>query len=260
MKQEDICVSIAVIDYLSEGIEWTCDKEIMKRIKATSTNNLKIIAENNSDLSVLAKVELTYRRAHNNIHEEGNPLLSESYKPFLTSSKNLTDSDCVEKWIAESLISNDSKFADKSNKERIEIALGGYYSESINRKISDLRNHKIVSIITEANEHNLIRFFCESIPDIIDRPVLEVKELWTSFIYDLTEATITLGSTSKVKCIKPWASIKVGEVFTGIWKQSHPSYLLRLDLSKWPPGATHPSIFYDKKNDKIQTTKNFEVL
>lgn len=272
MNDIDTHEYLQAIDQIAEGRDWFSvvpedARNIAGRVKATTTTDLKAIVESDdSVVAEFAKKELA-ERALSDTHVDGNPSFLESYKPYDSTGGSLhevlTASDPVEKWIADFVASDNPKFDGKSKKERINMALGAYYAAS-KKEAVDLslrRDSKIVRIVTESNDEPLIRFFVESIEGVASRSMLDIKDLWETFVHDLTEAAVTLGSVGQVKCIKPWGACTVGKVYKGVWRQAARSSQLRLDLDLSLPGATSaPSIFFDKTNKQVSVPKQFQLL
>jgi len=270
---------LMVIDQLSSEGDWIhyvkeqADIEIASRIKATPTSVLKAIvegmisesADNAEKQSEFALKELLYRKASDSLSEQGDPHYIAKTVGYDKLDKNLheklTADDPVEDWIADFVASDNPKFDGKSKKERIKMALGAYYgAQKKNESLAEKRAVKILELATKQSDGDLLRFFYESDNSVIGQSTLKIRDLYESFVFQLTEAAITIGSKAKVKCIQRWGACKVGEVYDGVWKQAAFAHQLRLDLWNLPSATSHPSIFFDKNTKQVSIPKQFELL
>jgi hypothetical protein len=264
---------LQIIDQLDEGADWfdlvqsSSNSEIARRIKATPTYALKkIVAEDvNTIQRDFAKKEFAYRIANDNINEDGDPKfvgkLNGYDKLNLNIHEKLTSNSPVEDWISDFVSSDNPKFDGKSKKDRVRMALGAYYaSKEKNESVSEKRAVKILELSTGDKHKEFLKFFYESDNTILQKSTLEINDLYESFMFNLVEAAITIGSAGKAKCVKQFGACVVGKTYTGIWKQAAFKHQLRLDLSDLPGATQHPSIFFDKNTKQILTPKQFEVL
>lgn len=271
---------LSIIDLLSEGHDWftlikeESSLEIAKRIKATPTACLVQIMDGaiceSTELQPLAlefaQKEFATRLANDNCNPNGDARYTESIAGYDKFDKNLhevlTSDDPVEKWIADFIKSDNPKFEGKTKKERINMALGAFYAaQKKNESVQEKRDQRIVSLATKSTDENIVKFFIESNPEAPSKAVLEIKDLFEDFMFDLVEAAITVGSTGSVKCIQRWGACTIGKVYEGIWKPAARPNQLRLDLDAALPRATaHPIIFFDKNTNQLTVPKQFELL
>lgn len=280
MEKSTLHEDLMIIDQLNEGIDWftfvsEANQTIAKRIKATPTDVLVRLTCGDMNESIgdaqkfqveFAKRELAQRKADGNINPNGDSYFAEQiagYDKFdKTIHEVLSSDDPVEKWIADFVKSDNPKFDGKTKKERINMALGAFYAaQKKNETLQEKRDFRIVSLATKSTDENIIKFFIESAPEIATKAVLNIKDLYEDFVFDLAEAAITVGSTGNVKCIQRWGACAVGKVYEGIWKPSARPNQLKLDLDAVLPGATsHPIIFFDKNTNQLTLPKQFELL
>lgn len=176
--------------------------------------------------------------------------------------EKLTDKDPIEKWISDFISSDNPRFDGKSKEERIKMAIGAYYgSKNKSESIHEKRETKIFSLALAEDNEDIVKLFVEmSEYDSENFNILDLREDYKTFKYNLFESNISIGSKASVECIKPWGPCKVGDKFSGIWKQAAWPHQLRLDLQDLPRGAIHPIIFYNKKNNKPEVQSNFKLL
>jgi len=173
----------------------------------------------------------------------------------------LAAGDPVEKWISDFVKSDNPKFDGKTKKERINMALGAFYAaQKKEETILCKRDRRIVELATKSSDEHIVRFFAETYLDIGSNPVLKIKDLYEDFVFDLTEAAVTIGSEGHVKCIKFWGACDIGKVYSGVWKQAAWGHQLRLDLVGLPGATQHPTIFFDKKTQQADIPKQWQLL
>lgn len=280
MNRTDMHEQLSIIDLLSEGHDWftliakESALEIANRIKATPTARLvqimdgAICESTEAQPLVLdfAQKEFATRLANGNSNPNGDPLFTEKiagYDKFDKSiHEELSADDPVETWIADFIKSDDPRFDGKTKKERINMALGAFHgAQKKEDTIQEKRDLRIVSLATNDADENILRFFLESNDDIVSKSVLKIKDLYEAFIFDLIEAAITVGEKGTVKCVKQFGACKIGDTYTGVWRQAAWQHQLRLDLDRVLPRATaHPMIFFDKNTNQLTIPKQFELL
>lgn len=178
----------------------------------------------------------------------------------LSEDTAVVNSVPAEQWITEFVKSDDARLAGKSKKERVNIALGEFYSSKVEESVAHKRTQRIVELATKSTDENIVKFFVDTNPDVTSQSALKIKDLYEDFVFDLTEATVTIGSEGHVKCIKFWGACTIGKVYSGTWKQAAWSHQLRLDLVGLPGATQHPTIFFDKNKQQADIPKQWQLL
>ena len=230
-----------ILEQMSDGNDWISSIEEENRSEAREFKSMTLPELTESIDSVYAHYEIHFRQLNGNLVLE-----------------KLTEEDPIEKWITDFISSDNPRFDGKSKEERIKMALGAYYgSKKKNESVSDKRDLKIMTLMVESTEENLVRYFIES--NGMENSILEATEKFKLFIENLLNEEISLGSLGEVECIMRWGACKVGKKYSGSWKKSNTG--LRLDLDAALPNATaHPNIFYNVTTKKLDIPKQFKLL
>lgn len=229
-----------IIEQMSDNVDWISsvnedDISLAKEFKAMS---LQELIESDCEY---AQYEIHYRQLNGNLVLE-----------------KLSEDDPIETWIADFISSDNPRFDGKSKQERIKMALGAYYgSKKKNESISEKRSLKMMMLMTESDEENILKYFIES--NGMEQSILEASEKFKLFTENLLNEEISLGSSADVECIQKWGACKVGKKYSGVWKKSNTG--LRLDLDSSLPNATsHPNIFYNTSTKKLDMPKHFKLV